>query len=48
MEERARAMGVDAFIRKPKPLAELAQIVFGLVDAPGREKRRATTEKDVE
>jgi DNA-binding response OmpR family regulator len=48
MEKRALAMGVDAFIRKPKPLAELAQIVFGLVDAPGEEKPWATTVKDGE
>ncbi len=34
IEAEARRLGVDAFIYKPKPLPELAQIVFALL---GRE-----------
>jgi DNA-binding NarL/FixJ family response regulator len=30
-ETEARALGVDAFIHKPKPLAELARVVERLV-----------------
>jgi len=31
VEEEARGYGADAFLHKPKPLAEVAQIVFGLI-----------------
>jgi two-component system OmpR family response regulator len=31
IESEARRLGVDAFIYKPKPLPELAQIVFALL-----------------
>lgn len=30
VEEEARRCGVDAFLHKPKPLADVAQIVYGL------------------
>jgi DNA-binding response OmpR family regulator len=43
-ERRALATGVDAFLRKPKPLAELAQIVFGWLDGPGEQSARAVIE----
>ena len=32
IEEQARARGVDILLRKPKPLAEIAQIVFTLLE----------------
>jgi DNA-binding response OmpR family regulator len=32
IEREARRLGVDAFIYKPKPLPELAQVVYGLLE----------------
>ena len=32
MEEVAKARGSDAFLRKPKPLSDVAQVVFGLLE----------------
>ncbi len=31
MEAEARTRGAHAFLRKPKPLSEVAQVVFGLI-----------------
>lgn len=31
VEEQARGLGVDAFLRKPQPLARLAEVVRGLI-----------------
>lgn len=31
LEDEARARGVDAVLRKPKPLPDLAQLVFSLI-----------------
>ena len=31
IEREAIRLGVDAFLRKPKPLSQIAQIVFGLI-----------------
>ncbi|MGH9825083.1 MAG: response regulator [Blastocatellia bacterium] len=31
IEREAMKLGVDAFLRKPKPLSQIAQIVFGLL-----------------
>lgn len=31
VEEEARRLGVDGFLQKPKPLPDVAQIVFGLL-----------------
>ena len=36
VEEEAKRCGVDAFLRKPKPLSEVAQVVQGLIDSPSR------------
>lgn len=36
MEEEARRCGADAFLRKPKPLSEVAQVVQGLIESPPR------------
>jgi DNA-binding NtrC family response regulator len=34
MEQEARRYGADAFLRKPTPLSEVAQVVQGLIDSP--------------
>jgi len=31
MEAEARTRGADAFLRKPKPLSDIAQVVYGLI-----------------
>ena len=33
-EEAARSAGADAFLHKPKPLSQVAQIVQGLIESP--------------
>lgn len=39
MEDEARERGADAFLRKPKPLSQVAQVVQGLLES--RPKRAA-------
>jgi DNA-binding response OmpR family regulator len=34
IEAQARNAGADAFLRKPKPLSQVAQVVQGLIDSP--------------
>ena len=34
MEEEARRAGAEAFLRKPQPLSQVAQVVQGLIDSP--------------
>jgi DNA-binding NtrC family response regulator len=34
VEEEARRAGADAFLRKPKPLSQVAQVVQGLIESP--------------
>ena len=34
VEEEARRAGADAFLRKPKPLSQVAQVVQALVESP--------------
>ena len=36
IEEEARRSGADAFLRKPKPLSQVAQVIQGLMEAPGK------------
>lgn len=36
MEAEAKRLGVDCFVQKPKPLPDLAQIVFALLDRRAR------------
>jgi len=36
IENEARQCGADAFLRKPKPLSQLAQVVEGLLESPSR------------
>jgi len=33
-EEEARRAGADAFLHKPKPLSQVAQVVQGLIESP--------------
>ena len=37
MEDEARRCGADAFLRKPKPLSQVAQVVQGLLEAPAKQ-----------
>ena len=37
MEADARRNGADAFLRKPKPLSQVAQVVQGLIESPGKQ-----------
>ena len=39
VEIEAKASGADAFLRKPQPLSQVAQVVRGLIESP---RRRAT------
>ena len=41
IEEEARLCGADAFLRKPKPLSQVAQVVQGLIESPPRQARSA-------
>jgi len=34
MEKEALQYGADAFLRKPKPLSHVAQVIQGLIDSP--------------
>jgi DNA-binding NtrC family response regulator len=40
MEDEARRCGADAFLRKPKPLSQVAQVVQGLIESPPRQAAR--------
>jgi len=38
MEDEARRCGADAFLRKPKPLSQVAQVVEGLLESPSKQQ----------
>ena len=40
VEDEARRCGADAFLRKPKPLSQVAQVVEGLLESPPKEAVR--------
>ena len=40
VEDEARRCGADAFLRKPKPLSQVAQVVQGLIEAPPKQAVR--------
>jgi CheY-like chemotaxis protein len=40
MEDEARRCGADAFLRKPKPLSQVAQVVQGLLESPSKQAPR--------
>ena len=35
-EDEAKLLGADAFLRKPQPLSQVAQVVRGLIESPRR------------
>ena len=37
IEDEARRCGADAFLRKPKPLSQVAQVVQGLIESPAKQ-----------
>ncbi len=41
IEDEARRAGADAFLRKPKPLSQVAQVVQGLLESPRQAARSA-------
>lgn len=41
MEDEARQCGADAFLRKPKPLSQVAQVVQGLIESPQKRAKSA-------
>jgi DNA-binding NtrC family response regulator len=41
MEDEARRRGADAFLRKPKPLSQVAQVVQGLIESPPKQALRS-------
>lgn len=41
VEAEAREAGADAFLRKPKPLSQVAQVVQGLIESPRTRTVRA-------
>jgi len=40
MEDEAIRCGADAFLRKPKPLSQVAQVVQGLLESPPKQATR--------
>ena len=36
IEDEAKLLGADAFLRKPQPLSQVAQVVRGLIESPKR------------
>ena len=43
MEDEARRCGADAFLRKPKPLSQVAQVIQGLLESPTKHAARRPT-----
>lgn len=43
VEAEARRAGADAFLRKPKPLSQVAQVVQGLIESPRTRTASART-----
>ncbi len=41
MEDEARRCGADAFLRKPKPLSQVAQVIHGLLESPSKQTVRS-------
>ena len=41
MEDEARQCGADAFLRKPKPLSQVAQVVQGLLESPPKQAAKS-------
>jgi DNA-binding response OmpR family regulator len=43
VEDEARRAGADAFLRKPKPLSQVAQVIQGLIESPRAPTVRASS-----
>lgn len=41
IEDEALQSGADAFLRKPKPLSQVAQVVQGLIESPAKEAAKS-------
>jgi len=41
MEKEALGYGADAFLRKPKPLSHVAQVIQGLIESPPKQAARS-------
>jgi DNA-binding NtrC family response regulator len=41
MEDEARRCGAAAFLRKPKPLSQVAQVVQGLIESPVKQAAKS-------
>jgi DNA-binding NtrC family response regulator len=41
MEDEARQLGAHAFMRKPTPLSQVAQVIQGLLDSPSKQTARS-------
>ena len=41
MEDEAIRCGADAFLRKPKPLSQVAQVVQGLIESPAKQAAKS-------
>jgi DNA-binding NtrC family response regulator len=41
MEDEARRCGADAFLRKPKRLSQVAQVVHGLIESPPKQAAKS-------
>ena len=41
IEDEARRYGADAFLRKPKPLSQVAQVVQGLIESPTKQAAKS-------
>ncbi len=41
MEDEARSTGADAFLRKPMPLSQVAQVVQGLIESPPKKAAKS-------
>lgn len=43
IEDEAKRCGADAFLRKPKPLSQVAQVVQGLIESPVKQAARSAS-----
>ena len=41
IEDEAKRYGADAFLRKPKPLSQVAQVVQGLIESPDKQAAKS-------
>jgi FixJ family two-component response regulator len=41
VEDEARRYGADAFLRKPTPLSQVAQVIQGLIESPAKQAAKS-------